>query len=34
MKFFTQYYYAKGVGLVLTTTSSGDSMPLISYELK
>ena len=34
MKFFTQYYYAKGVGLVLTTTSSGDSMPLIAYELK
>ena len=34
MQFFTQYYYAKGVGLVLTTTSSGDSMPLVSYELK
>jgi hypothetical protein len=34
MKFFTQYYYARGVGLVLTTTSSGDVMPLVSYELK
>jgi hypothetical protein len=34
MKFFTQYYYARGVGLILTTTSSGDSMPLVSYTLK
>lgn len=33
MKFSTQYYYAKGVGLVLTT-ASGDSMPLMEYELK
>jgi hypothetical protein len=28
-----QYYYASGVGLVLTTSSLGDSMGLISYEL-
>lgn len=34
MQFFTQYYYAKGVGLVLTTTSTGDAMPLVSCELK
>jgi hypothetical protein len=34
MQFFTQYYYAKGIGLVLTTTSAGDSMPLVSCELK
>jgi len=33
MQFFTQYYYARGVGLVLTTTSSGDAMPLVACEL-
>ncbi|KOY86622.1 hypothetical protein AD998_11135 [bacterium 336/3] len=30
LNFFTQYYYAKGVGLVLTTSSLGDSQSLIS----
>ncbi|MFZ5855269.1 MAG: hypothetical protein ACOYZ6_00425 [Chloroflexota bacterium] len=34
MQFFTQYYYAKGVGLVLTTTSTGDAMPLVEYTVK
>ena len=34
MQFFTQYYYARGVGLILTTTSSGDAMPLVAFELK
>lgn len=33
VNFFTQYYYAKGIGLILTTSSRGDSMPLVSYEL-
>jgi len=32
--FFTQYYYAKGIGLILTTSSMGDEHALISYELK
>jgi hypothetical protein len=31
--FFTQYYYAKDVGLILTTSSRGDYLPLISYDL-
>ena len=31
LNYFTQYYYAKGVGLVLTTTSVGDSHSLTSY---
>lgn len=31
MQFFTQYYYAAGIGLILTTTSTGDAMPLIKY---
>jgi hypothetical protein len=34
MNFLTQYYYAKGVGLVLTTSSVGDAMPLTAYEVK
>ena len=34
MNFLTQYYYAKGVGLALTTSSVGDAMPLTAYELK
>ncbi len=29
-----QYYYARDVGLVLTTSSYGDRMALVSYELK
>lgn len=32
--FFTQYYYAKNVGLILTTSSRGDHMPLLSVELR
>ena len=34
MNFLTQYYYAKGVGLILTTSSHGDAMPLTSFEIK
>jgi hypothetical protein len=34
LNFFTQYYYAKGVGLILTTSSMGDEHALISCELK
>ena len=32
--FFTQYYYAKAVGLILTTSSMGDEHGLTGYELK
>ena len=31
--FLTQYYYAKGVGLILTTSSMGDEHILINYTL-
>lgn len=31
--FFTQYYYAKNVGLILTTSSMGDEHALQSYSL-
>lgn len=31
--FFTQYYYAKGVGLIMTTSSLGDVHTLQHYEL-
>lgn len=38
LNFFTTYYYAAGVGLVLTTLGMGDSISdeqaLVSYELK
>ena len=34
MKYVTTYYYAKGVGLVLTTSSSGDEHALVSYTVK
>ncbi len=34
MVYVVQYHYAQGVGLVLTTGSQGEQMPLISYELK
>ena len=34
MNYRVQYYYAEGVGLILTTASHGDAMGLISYELK
>lgn len=33
LNFFTQYYYADGVGLVLTTSSAGDSHALIKHSL-
>lgn len=29
LNFFTQYYYCKGIGLILTTTSMGDEQSLI-----
>jgi len=31
--FFTQYYYAKGIGLIMTTSSMGDEHALQSYVL-
>lgn len=34
LNFFTQYYYAPGTGLVLTTSTGGSSVSLISAELK
>lgn len=34
LNFFTQYYYADGVGLVLTTSSAGDVHALTSYKLQ
>ena len=33
LNYFTQYYYAKDVGLILTTTSSGDSHALTNFIL-
>lgn len=33
LNFFTQYYYADGVGLVLTTSSVGDVHALVNYTL-
>lgn len=33
LNFFTQYYYADGIGLILTTSSVGDFMGLISHEI-
>lgn len=33
LNFFTQYYYSRGVGLILTTSSAGDAMPLVSHTL-
>jgi hypothetical protein len=33
LNFFTQYYYAAGVGLVLTTSSMGDSQSLINCKI-
>ncbi|MEZ5013064.1 MAG: hypothetical protein R2794_02115 [Chitinophagales bacterium] len=33
LNFFTQYYYAPGTGLILTTSSAGDSHSLVSAEL-
>jgi len=34
INYFTQYYYAKGIGLILTTSSAGDYMGFVSYEIK
>ncbi len=33
LNFFTQYFYARGIGLILTTSSVGDNMALASYQL-
>lgn len=33
INFFTQYYFAKGIGPILTTTSAGTSAPLLSFHL-
>jgi hypothetical protein len=33
LNFFTQYYYADGIGLVLTTSSAGDRHALVDYKL-
>lgn len=33
LNFFTQYYYAADVGLILTTSSAGDIHELTSYKL-
>lgn len=33
LNFFTQYYYADGIGLILTTSSAGDSHSLIDHKL-
>lgn len=33
LNFFTQYYYAPGTGLILTTSSYGDHHALVSAEL-
>ena len=32
-EYYTKYYYAKGVGLILTTSTGGDYIPLISCQL-
>jgi hypothetical protein len=34
LNFFTQYYYADGIGLILTTSSAGDLHSLIEYKLQ
>lgn len=33
INFFTQYYYAPGIGLVMTTANSKDPMSLVSWKL-
>jgi hypothetical protein len=33
LNFFTQYYYAQGVGLILTTSSVGDEQALIACKI-
>ncbi len=32
LNYFTQYYYAKGIGLIQTTTSMGDEQSLVNCE--
>jgi len=34
LNFLTQYYYAKGIGLILTTSSHGDEMPLTACQVE
>lgn len=34
MTYLVQYYYAQGIGLILTTASHGEAMGLVSYQLK
>jgi len=34
VKYVTQYYYARGVGLILTASSAGDEHALTEYEVK
>ena len=34
MTYLVQYYYAEGIGLILTTASHGEAMGLVSYQLK
>jgi hypothetical protein len=33
LNYFTQYYYANEIGLILTTSSAGDSQSLMEYKL-
>jgi hypothetical protein len=33
LNFLTQYYYAQGIGLILTTSSMGDAQSLVSYKI-
>jgi hypothetical protein len=33
LNFFTKYHYSPGVGLVLTTSTGGVSMPLVSFRI-
>ena len=34
MKYITVYHYARGVGLILTTSSAGDEHALVEYSVK
>lgn len=34
LNYFTQYYYANGIGLILTTTSAGDAQGLTDYTIQ
>ncbi|CAN5344446.1 hypothetical protein BH10BAC1_BH10BAC1_18490 [soil metagenome] len=33
LNFFTQYYYSKGVGLIMTTSSMGDAQSLVEFKV-